>query len=214
MEHACNDPRTAHRHHNRATALPARHGPYIDTHVRFRPRQPEVVSHGRKSWDQYFISRTKAPATTTPTKQPPATAPAREATSRPPQHPPRPRATRTCDGSGGVQERGKAPCERENVKLTTFIVVPAKAETSPLAANGLRRRRPAGAIRETTASIRKRSARALPADSSPAPFGSSGESRFQPTPRPDLLRLGLPHALLSWRQSLPKERQPSSPKTR
>ena len=46
-------PRTAHRHHLRAMALPAR-TVRIDARVRFRPRQPEVVSHGRKSWDQYL----------------------------------------------------------------------------------------------------------------------------------------------------------------
>ena len=104
-------PRTAHRHHLRAMALPAR-TVRIDARVRFRPRQPEVVSHGRKSWDQYFISRTKAPATTTPTKQPPATArPAfrrRRQSKRPPRSG-RPRvrqpvlAPRACATRAGVR---------------------------------------------------------------------------------------------------------------
>ena len=155
-------------------ALPARMA-RTGNRVRFRPRQPGVVSHGRKSWDQYFISGTKAPATTTPTKQPPATAPAREATPRPPQHPPRRRATRTCGGSGGVQERGKAQCGKENVRVTTFTVVAAKAGTSTLAANGFRRRRPAGAPL--------------------LPFVKGLPERFQPTPR--LPRLDLPANLVS-----------------
>ena len=73
-------PRTAHRLHLRAMALPARMA-RTGNRVRFRPRQPGVVSHGRKSWNKHFVSRTKAPATTTPTKQPPATAPGSEATS-------------------------------------------------------------------------------------------------------------------------------------
>ena len=43
----------------------------IDDRARSSPRQPEVVSHGRKIWNQKLVSRTKTPATTTPTKQPP-----------------------------------------------------------------------------------------------------------------------------------------------
>ena len=97
---------------------------------------------------------------------------------RPPQHPPRRRATRTCGGSGGVQERGKAQCGRENVRVTTFIVVAAKAGTSPLAANGFRRRRPAGAIREPL-----------------LPFVEGLPERFQPAPR--LPRLDLPANLVA-----------------
>ena len=74
--------------------------------------QPEVVSHGRKSWDQYFISRTKAPATTTPTKQPPAAArPAfrwrrqsqAPAAQVPPSSPPAVRLPSACATRAGVR---------------------------------------------------------------------------------------------------------------
>ena len=59
---------------------------------------------------------------------------------------------------------GKRSAEAEDVRLTTFTVVTAKVGTSPLAANGLRRRRPAGAIREPL-----------------LPFVEGLPERFQPT---------------------------------
>ena len=79
------------------------------------PNSRGVVSHRRKNWDKDFVAKTNTPATTTPTKQPPAT-PAPQSNlppfalslSKGPNPPPRRRAETTCKGSGGVQERGKA----------------------------------------------------------------------------------------------------------
>ena len=55
---------------NRALRAVARHARTvrIEDHMRFSPRQPEVVSHGRKNGFQDFVAGTNAPATTTQPK--------------------------------------------------------------------------------------------------------------------------------------------------
>ena len=55
---------------NRALRAVARHARTvrIEDHMRFSPRQPEVVSHGRKNGYQDLVAGTNAPATTTQPK--------------------------------------------------------------------------------------------------------------------------------------------------
>ena len=67
---------------NRALRAVARHARTvrIEDHMRFSPRQPEVVSHGRKNGFQDFVAGTNAPATTLNPKQPRAATPGRETT--------------------------------------------------------------------------------------------------------------------------------------
>ena len=104
-------PPTTHRLHLRAMALPAR-TVRIDARVRFRPRQPEVVSHGRKIWDQYFISRNEVASYDHPDETTSRNCTGSRSNLRPPKRPPRsgrPRvrqpvlAPRACASRAGVR---------------------------------------------------------------------------------------------------------------